>query len=549
MSTLPFWPFWDNPVQGVASYPPSPKVEIAFATAPLAATPVWTDVTAYVKQLSTRRGRSHELNRVDAGTATLTLDNADRRFDPLNTVSPYAPNVLPLRKCRLSMFDGVTTYYLFTGYIERWPMPWQDGGLDSDMTVTLVDGSDFLGATNLVTAHASLTTSLGGNADLTFTAVGGGVDGNSIGIIYYVRQRGPGKSVQIYFSPNSPVTVSDHLNGDVTVPPMVALIAMESQEAIPPTVLTTASQVRDAVNSHATLSQYLYATLAPGSDGTGTVNSIPLTYLSGGTYAQELSGTRIGHILDAAGWPAADRAIDTGQHQVTGAFFDLAARQKALQHAQDTAETEGGYFFFSASGTPSFHDAAHRTLTATSRVAQATFGDGAGELGYESLTPSYDRDNIRNDITVTTPSGLTGVSADATSISQYGDREYQPSAANQVSQNEAQGAADYYLYRYSNPQLRFEKITIRPMADSALWPAVLARDFGDRITVKRRPPEHPTVGGPVITQDCYIEGIEVQAAPPLDFLWTFVLSPALDLFWILGDSTYGVLETTARLGR
>ena len=47
------------------------------------------DVTAYVQDVSVRRGRSSELDAFEAGTASITLNNNDRRFDPINTSSPY----------------------------------------------------------------------------------------------------------------------------------------------------------------------------------------------------------------------------------------------------------------------------------------------------------------------------------------------------------------------------------------------------------------------------------------------------------------------------
>jgi hypothetical protein len=47
------------------------------------------DVTEYVEQVDIRRGRSSELEGFEAGTATITLNNNDRRFDPINTSSPY----------------------------------------------------------------------------------------------------------------------------------------------------------------------------------------------------------------------------------------------------------------------------------------------------------------------------------------------------------------------------------------------------------------------------------------------------------------------------
>lgn len=97
----------------------TPKVEINFAD--LDATENWVDVTAYVTSISTSRGRASELDRFSGGSLSVGLRNEDRRFDPTYTSSPYNPNVKPRRKIRVSVLIGITTYWLFTGYIKGWP--------------------------------------------------------------------------------------------------------------------------------------------------------------------------------------------------------------------------------------------------------------------------------------------------------------------------------------------------------------------------------------------------------------------------------------------
>jgi hypothetical protein len=47
------------------------------------------DVTEYVKSVQLRRGRSSSLDNFEAGSATIVLNNNDRRFDPINDASPY----------------------------------------------------------------------------------------------------------------------------------------------------------------------------------------------------------------------------------------------------------------------------------------------------------------------------------------------------------------------------------------------------------------------------------------------------------------------------
>lgn len=62
-------------------------VKVSF-TPPFDATD-FVDISSYVKKIKTTMGKQHEMNRYEAGTCTLLLDNADGRFSPWNTSSPY----------------------------------------------------------------------------------------------------------------------------------------------------------------------------------------------------------------------------------------------------------------------------------------------------------------------------------------------------------------------------------------------------------------------------------------------------------------------------
>jgi hypothetical protein len=46
-------------------------------------------------------GRQYELDQIQSGQLTVSLWNLDGALDPINTASPYAPNVVPMRSCRL----------------------------------------------------------------------------------------------------------------------------------------------------------------------------------------------------------------------------------------------------------------------------------------------------------------------------------------------------------------------------------------------------------------------------------------------------------------
>lgn len=127
---------------------PDLVVEIAFRTNPDATIPEWEDVSADVISFSVRRGRQRELDVVQAGVADIRLKNGDRRYDPAYSYSPFHPYVLPMRKVRVSAVWNSTTYYLFTGYVERWPLTWEAPQWGS-VTITAVDGMAALAQADL----------------------------------------------------------------------------------------------------------------------------------------------------------------------------------------------------------------------------------------------------------------------------------------------------------------------------------------------------------------------------------------------------------------
>ncbi len=132
---------------------PNVQVEISFVSAPYTVSPTWVDVTDYVREVTVRRGRSDEFQEFEAGTATITLDNRDRRFDPLNTSSPYSPNVVPRRGIRITALNTIggttTSFRMFRGFVEGWPVSITDAGFDSTVTIECVDIMGLLGQEEL----------------------------------------------------------------------------------------------------------------------------------------------------------------------------------------------------------------------------------------------------------------------------------------------------------------------------------------------------------------------------------------------------------------
>lgn len=85
---------------------PTFAVEFSPTTGPFDPSPVWEDETSSVRAFSLFRGRQAELDAVQPGTASVELDNTDRRFDPNHATGPYYGDLLPGRRMRISATYG-----------------------------------------------------------------------------------------------------------------------------------------------------------------------------------------------------------------------------------------------------------------------------------------------------------------------------------------------------------------------------------------------------------------------------------------------------------
>lgn len=118
---------------------PALKVEAAFGSDPLSGTYSWTDISAYVLDCSVRRGNGREIAGPKSGSASLRLNNRDRRFDPGYSSGAYYPNVKPRVPVRISAVYSATTYQVFFGFAAGWPQSYANRNLGY-VDLDLVDG-------------------------------------------------------------------------------------------------------------------------------------------------------------------------------------------------------------------------------------------------------------------------------------------------------------------------------------------------------------------------------------------------------------------------
>jgi len=146
----------DDPVNGQLDYSPYGLAEDV------------TDVTADVRSITFRRGRSSETQNVDAGNANVVLDNRFRRYDPLvsASISPYAPSIIP----RKALYIELLGKRIFSGQIEDWDLQYSKDG-DS---ISIAKTSDpFTLLTQQVLASGAGSTGLTGQVILESASAAG----------------------------------------------------------------------------------------------------------------------------------------------------------------------------------------------------------------------------------------------------------------------------------------------------------------------------------------------------------------------------------------
>ena len=116
------------------------KGELNNATYKLAGD-ILEDVTEDMRSVTVRRGRSRELERYQAGAATVTLDNQGRKYDPAagTAITPYGASMRPRKAVQITT-NGQP---IFVGVVDDWDLDYSLGG-DHLASVKVTDGFVFL---------------------------------------------------------------------------------------------------------------------------------------------------------------------------------------------------------------------------------------------------------------------------------------------------------------------------------------------------------------------------------------------------------------------
>lgn len=257
----------------------------------------------------------------------------------------------------------------------------------------------------------------------------------------------------------------------------------------------------------------------------------------GAVGAGEDAGARVTRILNSAGWNASDRVIDVGD--TTLQATTLAG--DALTELLLVCDSELGEMYIDGSGRFVFR---HRNAVledTRSNTSQATFGDGAGELQYQDITTEYDDQQLVNQVRIGRVGGTAQQADDAASQTKYLTHTYENTSLLMQSDAVALEFAQFLLFQNKDPELRFSEITVHPQRDpDNLYPQVLGREIGDRITINLRPDN-----GDAISRDVIIRGItHTVTRTTWETKWA-LQSATKSQFLVLDHPTLGKLDANA----
>lgn len=254
------------------------------------------------------------------------------------------------------------------------------------------------------------------------------------------------------------------------------------------------------------------------------------------------TGARINRILDSAEWPDEDRIIATGDATLTGTTLE----GPALEEMQQAADSEIGELYIDGSGNVVFRNRNAIFNDPRSTTSQATFGDDedGGELGYahNGLRFSTDRETMYNRVIAQRDGGSISQADDGDSQGAYRIKTWSKTDLVLEDDTQVMDYAAFILNLTKLPENRFTEIVILPLADpDNLFPEVLGREIGDRITIIRRPPG----GGDPIERDVFIRGIKHEITVS-NWITTWTLQSATRYsVFTLDDPVLGRLDQNA----
>ena len=208
----------------------------------------------------------------------------------------------------------------------------------------------------------------------------------------------------------------------------------------------------------------------------------------------ETAATRVGRMLDYAGWSASARSL-TG----STSLLTTAQGKTCMQMIYQCVDSIAGRFYISRSGNATLVPLADKF----SRPTQMLFSDAgaAYSIKYDAIATNPGTQYVINKAIVTRGSNLQYTSTYNPSVTSYGVKAVELDAP--VSTNSNASNLALYTSRYMATATTYvEAIQFSALGLSTLYPDFLATELGDQVSVQRT-----TYDGRSVQWNLVIEGM------------------------------------------
>lgn len=516
---------------------------------PIAPDDLWTDITEYVRSWTVRLGASQGVGpgrRYEPGTATIILNDGDRRFDANNLAGPYVSAgvslIEPMRRVRITAEWGGVAYPIWTGFADDW-VPDYVENVWTYCTLTATDGFKVFSSEDRSAAAAGFAGELSGaRVSRILNSVSWPVEDRLIDTGLTTLQAtalsGPAVSeLQL---------VADTELGDFFIDGMGRAVFQDRQSVLTrPESLTSQATFGDGgyvpmptydfesgITGFTATSNASVTTSSTAYTGTG---ALELTVVGSPSQSYVRPNVRLpvtpGHRYQVTMWvrrsatgtvvAAIDWQNGAGTYLSGGNYPSTVVSAGVWTQITDTATAPAGAATMTWGPTLNLSPATGTVL----QVDDVTLVDLDNEIPYADAKLSSFDDVLANRITIGRNGGTPQTVSNTASIARYLVKTYSRTDLLMQTDAVALEYASALLYQHGTAVRRFTELDFRrPSFDveDVVWPQVLGRQFGDRITVIRR----PAGGGEPIQQDAFVRGVTHSVS--LDQQWTtsWVLQPA-----------------------
>jgi hypothetical protein len=256
-----------------------------------------------------------------------------------------------------------------------------------------------------------------------------------------------------------------------------------------------------------------------------------------GTSAGQLSGARIGNLLDAISWPTSQRQISAGQSTMQA---DPGTARTCLGAMATIETSEYGALYVDRDNNFVFKD----RLAATQSVNQTavSFTDTGSGIAYNNAVWIFNDALIYNKADITMNGGTTQNATNTASVAKYFLHSYNQQGLLMQTNAVALDYAQAYVASRAETTVRCDAITLDLYTENytAGTVAALDLDFFDPVTITTTQPA--ATGTSTLTKTLQVFGVAMDIKVNNWKVTLTTLEPIIDGF-LLGVADYDILGT------